>query len=226
MRHIGMRQTMLLLSSIHGSLRYAKASTDGFVSCKHSKRGTIMSARVTQMCILCLLMLGISSSATSQNESTAPEPITSEFTQFIPLPRESVYSIVADLENHPRLLPNVAGRIVVPRSEITQQAVAPNEIIAWSFVHEPANRLAVTRFRFFPPELIEEEMLTSPFADADILDVKKGKVKYIFEEAEGGTQFTAQSTFFPRTGRVYNREWIDGIWRQFLNNLQEMARSQ
>ena len=185
-----------------------------------------MSARVTQICILCLLTLGLSNSARSQVQSVAPEPITSEFTQFIPVPRDKVYSIVADLENHPRLLPNVAGRIVVPRSEMTKQAIAPNEIIAWSFVHEPANRLAITRFRFFPPKVIEEEMLTSPFADADILDVKKGKVKYIFEEVNGGTQFTAQSTFFPRTGRVYNREWIDEIWRQFLINLQELATSQ
>ena len=159
----------------------------------------------------------------TQTFAQTPQPIVSEFTQFIPYPREKLYAIVADVQNHPKLLRNVKGRIVVPRSNLTAEAIAENEVIAMSFVFEPSNRLAIARFKYFPPSRIDEEMVTNPFDDVGILDRKKGKVSYLFEEAPGGTKFTARSEFYPSTGRLYNRDWIDGIWRDFIRNLEREA---
>jgi hypothetical protein len=168
---------------------------------------------------LALWSAGIGTGALAQSTS----PIISEFTQFIPYPREKVFAIVADVRNHAKLLRNIKGRIVIPRSEMTREAIAENEIIAMSFVYEPSNRLAVTRFKLYPPRLIEEEMVTSPFDEVGILDKKRGKVSYIFEEASGGTKFIARSEFYPSTGRVYQRDWIDNIWRDFIRNLEREA---
>jgi hypothetical protein len=169
---------------------------------------------------LLVIALQLSAGAASAQQA----PIISEFSSVIPIPRERVYAIVADLDNHPRLLRNVKGRIVIPPSDLAGEAIAANEVIAISFVFEPSNRLAITRFRFFPPERIEEEIVTSPFDDVDILDKKKAKVKYIFEEDAGGTKFTAQSEFIPETSRIYTQEWVDNIWRDFIRNLEALAQ--
>ncbi len=165
--------------------------------------------------------------APSPTQETVPSAgsatIKSEFSRVIKAPRDKVYALVADVENHPRLLPNIKARQIL-RGPLIDQFTKANEVITFSVAIEPVDRPAFAKFLFYPQNEIVEHMLTNPFAeDFEPLDRKKGKVRYIFEEVPEGTKFTAQSEFQPTTGRFYRRAWIDGIWLEFMNRLDRLA---
>jgi uncharacterized protein YndB with AHSA1/START domain len=162
-----------------------------------------------------------------EDAKTKPAPeaavIKSEFSRIIRAPREKVYAIVADVEQHPRLLANIKARQIL-KGPLIEQWTKPNEVITFSVAMEPVDRPAFAKFIFNRPTEIVEHMVTNPFAeDLEPLDKKKGVIKYQFVDVPEGTKFTAVSEFQPTTGRFYRRAWIDGIWMDFLNRLERLA---
>ena len=151
-------------------------------------------------------------------------PIISKFERVVDAPISKVYAIVADIEQHPRLLRNIKGREIVDASLIAD-AIESNEVVALTIAVEPTDRLAITKWKFFPNERIEEQMLTDPFAEfgAEPLDRKKGNIMWEFSEVDGGTLVNTTSEFFPKTGRVYSKEWVDAIWNDFFDRLDKIV---
>jgi hypothetical protein len=184
-------------------------------------------------CALGLSLLLMNPTTTLAQESgqieVTPEKIISQFECTLDAPKEKVFEALADVENHSQILSNIVNRTIVDPTKLSS-VLDENEILTVSTVVEPEERIAFALFRLFPPNRVEEEMLTDPFQSADDLaaqpqDRKKGAINWDLEDTGSATLVRIYSEFAPRTGRVYSAERVNRIWSSHCDLLQVEALS-
>jgi len=156
-----------------------------------------------------------------------PEKIFSNFECKVDAPIEGVFAALSDVASHDKILSNIVSRTIVDPGNLGS-VLKENEVLTVSTVVEPEERLALALFRFFPPNRVEEEMLTDPFdgaakANPEPLDRKKGSIAWDLEPADDGTLIRVQSEFAPKTGRVYTAERVNSIWSSHCDMLEAEA---
>jgi len=186
------------------------------------KSGVVLTSCIAAIAVACE-----SSKKEPASLNITPELITSDFECEVDVSIEKVFSSLADIANHRRILSNIVSRTIVDQSELGA-VLKENEVLTVSTVVEPEERLAFALFRLFPPNRIEEEMLTDPFGEADgdgveIQDRKKGSIVWTLQPAGDGTLVTIHSEFAPRTGRVYTAERVNRIWSTHCGLLESDA---
>ncbi|KUP93478.1 hypothetical protein [Tritonibacter horizontis] len=178
------------------------------------------------------LLLSLPSTILAQQSGeieVSPEKIISRFECKLDAPLDNVFQALADVENHSRILSNIVNRTVVSREKLSS-VLKENEVLTVSTVVEPEERIAFALFRLFPPNRVEEEMLTDPFFSAESAavgpqDRKKGSIYWDLTDADGATIVEIYSEFAPRTGRVYTAERVNRIWSSHCELLQADALS-
>lgn len=165
----------------------------------------------------------------SGSVEVTPDKIFSNFECKVNAPMDKVFAALSDVTNHSQILSNIVSRTIVDPSDLGS-VLKGNEVLTVSTVVEPEERLALALFRFFPPNRIEEEMLTDPFdgansANPEPLDRKKGSIAWDLEPAGEGTLIIVQSEFAPKTGRVYSEERVNAIWSTHCEMLEAEANS-
>jgi len=179
--------------------------------------------------IITLAIPSLSSAQESGSLEVTPDKIFSNFECKVDAPLDEVFAALSDVTNHNRILSNIVSRTIVDPSDLGS-VLKENEVLTVSTVVEPEERLALALFRFFPPNRVEEEMLTDPFDGAgnenpEPLDRKKGSIAWDLEPADDGTLIKVQSEFAPKTGRVYSAERVNSIWSTHCEMLEVEANS-
>jgi ribosome-associated toxin RatA of RatAB toxin-antitoxin module len=147
--------------------------------------------------------------------------VISSMSRVFAIPREELYTLMADVGAHGRFFPHLRALNVIDREHLAN-SIGANQVVVVEGLAEGGSKLGVKLFTFKPPDRIEGELMTDPFVSAEGVTSheKKGSIVWRFEAVdETHTRMSVESDFGVGANSAYIRGTVDHVWLDFFENV-------